>query len=381
MTGDIDLDDEISALLGLVIRQFVHSWYQKISDNDQLTVEISNALGEMVEQLKSRARQADINQLLLDDLPHLIEVHVRGWNLMRDQHQQKLIVDPVTRYTKNAHVGLESEQLFLKLLSKGLVACLLDDTNVKSELARSFCATIINDILLKNALDRLSEPWFIHEIVIKLVDKAKEKRSSKTKQRLLLKDLTFVGGTDEEETPKEYSESHLRPLPSRGLFSAIATLLNLNYTNPLLHFALFFITLPLRAGPVARFASRVFAEVLSLHLFRASFVAVLCQATRQSLFPNDGYMGPPRITPSIEEQAFIKKEAIRSLVDIMPPYCDTLVLGPEPELGAEQILEPFQNKLVNKLLIYHLLDCIILTLVPELATELPQALVEKRTNK
>lgn len=361
------LDNEIALLLGLVLRQFVETWYRKISDSNELITQISLAFGQMVDNLKLRASQADLDQLLLDDLPLLIANHIKEWRFTQQQGQLGLVSDPVHKFTNNAHIALKSEQLFLKLLSRNLVECLLDDENKQSDLAKSFCATIVNDILLKNAIARMSEPWFIHEMVIKLssiVLQGRDNPNLKTGTDLQTTNLaSLTASLSHMNHPEERS---FVPLPNRSIFSAIAALLNLEFANPLLQIAIYLLTIPFRFGAFAKYSSRVCSELLALHVLQANFVAVLCQAARQSLFPNDGFMGPPRIIPTAAEQEELKNLAEIAIVNVTPSYLVRPLLGDNPRSSSRDILEPFQNKEVNKVLVCRLLDCIVLTLVPEL---------------
>jgi len=48
------------------------------------------------------------------------------------------------------------------------------------------------------------------------------------------------------------------------------------------------------------------------------------------------------------------------------------------EEHARSILEPFTDRRVNKCLIYRVLDCALLNILPELVTSTPQELIELR---
>lgn len=77
LTSSNDVDRQVYALLAIVIREFVYSWYSKITPDHLLVNEIIQVTAHCTRALEQRLRQTDVAQLLLDELPALVESHLK----------------------------------------------------------------------------------------------------------------------------------------------------------------------------------------------------------------------------------------------------------------------------------------------------------------
>ena len=59
-------------------RDFVFSWYSKITNDRTFVDEVINVIAHTTRSLEQRLRQIDLEVLLLDELPALLDSHVRG---------------------------------------------------------------------------------------------------------------------------------------------------------------------------------------------------------------------------------------------------------------------------------------------------------------
>lgn len=71
----------------------------------------------------------------------------------------------------------DSERLYLKLLSSGILAVLLPTEDLQSNCERTFIREILSDLVLWNVVDKLSQPWLLYEIIPKILGNPKPERA------------------------------------------------------------------------------------------------------------------------------------------------------------------------------------------------------------
>lgn len=78
LTSRNDVDLQLYALLSIVLRDYVQSWYSKISPDETFVAEVVQVIAHCTRALEQRLRKVDLESLLLDELPELLDAHVRG---------------------------------------------------------------------------------------------------------------------------------------------------------------------------------------------------------------------------------------------------------------------------------------------------------------
>lgn len=433
LSSSDEVNIEIYALFGLICRQFIQAWYYKIIDDPAFIYDISSVLAHVVKQLEERLGTIDMFGFLLDEIPMILEEHIKDVRLVRERYKSILLpAAPATGaktlgrafHSVRPHPALSSEEdetAYLQMLSKGVTVVLLDQANLNSPLAFSLVSTIVCDIGLKNAVEKLSEPWMLYEIFTKIVEVATQKQqldeirtqqdtsNKKTmpavtaaaagmiinpstvttqvgtvyRQVVQLcgsalarggKLLAFFGGFATGEA--SMLEKSQVPLVGTSVFSLLSTLLLLKERKPLIPAVLRVCTEPLGRGLLGKVCNRVVTYYLQRFLGNSSAVANIVRTARETLFPNNGPMGPGRDYPEPEEQAAIRARAHTALLGCMPETAKFVMLGDDPKESVDEILDLFSDKLVNKHLVYILLEHIIARLVPELTEVTPQELLE-----
>lgn len=76
LTSSNDVDRQLYALLAIIIKDFVYSWYSKITPDQALVNEVLHVVAHCTRALEQRLRQIDIAQLALDEVPALVEAHI-----------------------------------------------------------------------------------------------------------------------------------------------------------------------------------------------------------------------------------------------------------------------------------------------------------------
>jgi hypothetical protein len=76
LTSSNDVDRQLYAILAVIIKEFVHSWYSKITPDQALVNEVLQVVAHCTRALEQRIRQVDVTQLALDEIPTLVEAHI-----------------------------------------------------------------------------------------------------------------------------------------------------------------------------------------------------------------------------------------------------------------------------------------------------------------
>lgn len=78
LTSSNDLDLQLYAFIAIIIREFINTWYSKITPDPGFVEEVVRIIAHCTRALEQRLRKVDLESLLFDELPELLETHVRG---------------------------------------------------------------------------------------------------------------------------------------------------------------------------------------------------------------------------------------------------------------------------------------------------------------
>lgn len=78
LTSSNDVDFELYAILSIIIKDFVNTWYTKITTGHDFVEEITQIIAHCSRALEQRVRKVDIPALLLDEIPTLTKEHYEG---------------------------------------------------------------------------------------------------------------------------------------------------------------------------------------------------------------------------------------------------------------------------------------------------------------
>jgi hypothetical protein len=81
LTSSNDVDLELYAFIAIIIKDFVYTWYAKITPDHIFVDEIVQIIAHCTRALEQRLRKVDLESLLLDEIPKLVDDHVTGTTL------------------------------------------------------------------------------------------------------------------------------------------------------------------------------------------------------------------------------------------------------------------------------------------------------------
>lgn len=76
LTSSNDVDYQLYALIAIIVKEFIYSWYTKITPDQIFVNELLQVVAHCTRALEQRLRQVDVAQLVLDEIPALLEAHI-----------------------------------------------------------------------------------------------------------------------------------------------------------------------------------------------------------------------------------------------------------------------------------------------------------------
>ncbi|KAJ5157271.1 uncharacterized protein N7482_008371 [Penicillium canariense] len=187
------------ALLAIIIKDFVYSWYSKITSDQALVNEVLQVVAHCTRALEQRMRRVDVAQLALDEIPALLEAHILSYRLAKQQsHLSGLPTSHRALYHElNPHPALspvpdptdpdtisaqaENEAVYRRLLASGTLAVLLPTEDLENSSLRMLVSDILSDLILgKEVAGRVCEGWFFWEAITKVTAIVSQKTSGHT---------------------------------------------------------------------------------------------------------------------------------------------------------------------------------------------------------
>jgi hypothetical protein len=76
LTSSNEVDLQLYAIISVIIKDFVQTWYSKITPDHIFVNEVLQVIAHCTRALEQRFREADLEALLLDEIPELLEAHL-----------------------------------------------------------------------------------------------------------------------------------------------------------------------------------------------------------------------------------------------------------------------------------------------------------------
>lgn len=78
LTSSNEVDLQLYAIIAVIIKEFVQTWYAKITPDHVFVNEVIQIIAHCTRALEQRLRDIDLEALLLDEIPELIIAHLNG---------------------------------------------------------------------------------------------------------------------------------------------------------------------------------------------------------------------------------------------------------------------------------------------------------------
>lgn len=78
LTSSNAVDLQLYAIIGVILKEFVQAWYGKITPDHAFVDEIVQIIAHCTRALEERLRNVEMEALLFDEIPALIDGHLSG---------------------------------------------------------------------------------------------------------------------------------------------------------------------------------------------------------------------------------------------------------------------------------------------------------------
>ncbi|KAF2746675.1 hypothetical protein M011DRAFT_468377 [Sporormia fimetaria CBS 119925] len=190
LTSSNAIDLQLYALVSIIIREFVQTWYTRITPDQVFVNEVIRIIAHCTRALEQRLREVDLEALLLDEIPDILSAHMAAFRLAKREttRQQALISDPrVLYHSMHPHPALspvptedqpssiveqrENESTWRQLLVQGTLAVILPTDDFENACLRSLVAEILAEMIIGNGVSgKACEGWLLCESISKVID-------------------------------------------------------------------------------------------------------------------------------------------------------------------------------------------------------------------
>ncbi|POS85531.1 hypothetical protein EPUL_004923, partial [Erysiphe pulchra] len=205
LTSSNEVDLQLYAFIAIVVREYIQTWYQKITSDQVFVEELVNIFAHCTRALEQRLRKVDLESLLLDEIPELLETHIHAFHVSHlPLHRPPIEHDPRHIYhllwpipplspvpsdqqdVASRQQQVENESSYRQLLVQGALALLLPTEDLENNCLRSLVTEILSESILGSGIgEKASEPWILWEGITKIAVVAKSQISQTKTQGLM----------------------------------------------------------------------------------------------------------------------------------------------------------------------------------------------------
>ncbi|KAI9720803.1 MAG: hypothetical protein M1812_002642 [Candelaria pacifica] len=194
LTSSNDVDLQLYAFIAIIIREFVYSWYSKITPDQDFVDEVIQIIGHCSRALEQRLRNVDVEALVLDEVPELLKAHIVAYRTAHSPlHPDSLAPEPLQVYhALHPHPALSpvpvpwdsvaileqenNETAYRQMLVQSALAALLPTEDLENACLRTLVAEIVGEMVLGNGIGgKGSQGWLLWEGITKMAEYVKRR--------------------------------------------------------------------------------------------------------------------------------------------------------------------------------------------------------------
>ncbi|KAL8676928.1 MAG: hypothetical protein Q9186_006605 [Xanthomendoza sp. 1 TL-2023] len=192
LSSSNEIDLQLYAIIAIVVKELVYSWYGKITPDQTFVEEVVRIIAHCTRALEERLRRIDLEGLVFDEIPELIESHILAYRFSHASIQTPPrfnspravyhglnphpALSPVPEPSLETSTTLQAkhEADYRQLLVQGALAVLLPTEDLENACLRTLVTDVMAETILGKSIGgRVCEGWFIWTSITKLVDEVK----------------------------------------------------------------------------------------------------------------------------------------------------------------------------------------------------------------
>ncbi|KAF2757830.1 hypothetical protein EJ05DRAFT_492916 [Pseudovirgaria hyperparasitica] len=192
LTSSNDVDLQLYAIIAVIFKEFVFTWYSKITPDHVFPDEVLQTIAHCTRALEQRVRKVDLEALLLDEIPDVLQSHINAYRVATRTSMSNALASSKQQiyHTLNPHPALspvpgdmsssstleqkENEVAWRQLLVQGILAVLLPTEDLENGCLRALVAEIFSEMILGGGIsEKACEPWLLWEATTKIIETVK----------------------------------------------------------------------------------------------------------------------------------------------------------------------------------------------------------------
>ncbi|CCM02213.1 uncharacterized protein FIBRA_04293 [Fibroporia radiculosa] len=170
------LNAEIYDVIALALRAFVNPWWTKLTcyDKDFLPA-ITRVLTAVIRAIETRLISADLAALVLRDFPTLLTQHYVDFRNAKSKLHTSYASGgaatlPQLFHHLQPHMAISPDgtidEVYVRQAIDHVLKASLPPEDYDSEAERYIVREIVQSVLLRNVLPRVTQPWFIYRLIL-----------------------------------------------------------------------------------------------------------------------------------------------------------------------------------------------------------------------
>lgn len=349
------VDIQLYSLLALFYKNFIFSWFNSISKNEDFLHELINLVSVIAKRVEERLRSVSLQLLLLDKVPIVLDNHLNNVKTVIKNKNSKFETDLDCLDKHIAVTGDLNDLLnYLKVQTSLMLNVLLPTNEINSNLTNSFLDSLISKQVY-NLLLKLSSKSYFLEIVNLICDKILAPSAQIHKEGA--EEETFSTKINKISNCISKLSINSGQIYSFNLsiFPLINDLVQLQDNSPILY-TIF------KLLPNIPKSNVLFSNFINSFSINETQIVELIQTIRTVLFPDDDKMGPPRVEPTEEQFRSLQSQVNSKILAILGKF--KISWFDQSDIAV--FLNCIENENWNLHLFVNLWDLIITELFPEL---------------
>uniref|UniRef100_A0A8D8TS08 Sorting nexin-13 n=1 Tax=Cacopsylla melanoneura TaxID=428564 RepID=A0A8D8TS08_9HEMI len=183
LTGSMEVDEQLEAILAFLIRDYFHSWYDKLSNEQELSHEVQLALHKVIVALTNRARELDWLPYLTTELVDDCATHIRLYRQAKHMKLENdsssledLFFDLELKLERNAQcrdqicMDCNQEKYYLQHLAEVVLYLVVPSEEFHCLVLRYLLRDILVNTVLVPIINLLSDPDYVNLTILWLCD-------------------------------------------------------------------------------------------------------------------------------------------------------------------------------------------------------------------
>ncbi|KAL1454884.1 hypothetical protein WDU94_009014 [Cyamophila willieti] len=183
LTGSMEVDEQLEAILAFLVRDYFHSWYDKLSNEQELSHEVQLALHKVIVALTNRARELDWLPFLTTELVDDCATHIRLYRQAKHMKLENnsssledLFFDLELKLEKNAQcrdqicMDCNQEKYYLQHVAEVVLYLVVPSEEFHCLVLRYLLRDILVNTVLVPIINLLSDPDYVNLTILWLCD-------------------------------------------------------------------------------------------------------------------------------------------------------------------------------------------------------------------